>query len=181
MKITIRFLLFFGALGILSEAIAAAAKRNPSAAATESIGRVNAERVLVERPQSLIGANIEDLNFQLYYVDRMFADEWLPLVVPADCPDSRLDVLAKKSRDGQVLTIYLVKLADSPVDASLQIEGFGPRTARVTRIGSEQLEARKSPENPANVVSRQVAWSWISARPRIELPARSFTSVRLSE
>ena len=89
-------------------------------------------------------------------------------------------MLAKKSRDGHVTTVYVVNLAETPVTTVLRINGVRPRTARVTCIGSEQLTARNTPESPENVAPRNIPWSWNPSNPRLTLPARSFTSVRLS-
>jgi len=47
--------------------------------------------------QGCIHFTPERIFFQpSYYVERMFADEWMPLVVQAECTAETLDVLAKK-------------------------------------------------------------------------------------
>jgi len=115
-----------------------------------------------------------------YYVDRMFADEWLPLVVPVECESKTLDVLAKKSRDGKVLTIYLVNIAEASGSVSIQLSGFTPRAVRATCIHAASLNAKNTPGSPATVVSRLLPWTWDAANPRLELPAYSFTTIRLT-
>lgn len=114
-----------------------------------------------------------------YHVDRLFADEWLPLVVEAACGDPRLDVLAKRSRDGAVVALYLANLGEAAVRPVLRLEGFAPRTAQLTRIGSAQLDARNSPDAPRRVAPELVPFSWNPASPQIELPGRSFSVLRL--
>ena len=114
-----------------------------------------------------------------YYVDRMFANEWLPLVVQAECVSKTLDVLAKKSRDGQTLTLYLVNLADAPVTAWFSLINFAPGHAKTTRIQAG-LTAANTPDQPASVVPQVVPWTWNEIRPQMVLPAYSFTTLRLS-
>ena len=114
-----------------------------------------------------------------YYVDRMFADEWLPLVVQADSTVPTLDVTAKKSSDGKVLTVYLVNLAETPVPVVFKVSGFNPAQAHVTQICSPNLPALNTPEQPETVISRLIPWAWQPENPRLELPGYSFTSIRL--
>ena len=115
-----------------------------------------------------------------YHVDRMYADEWLPIVVPAEGGDGGLDVLAKRSRDGRVLAIYLVNLATEARRVALSIAGFAPREATVTRLGGVALEARNAPDHPSLVAPQMVPWTWKASAPQLELPPLSFTSVRLT-
>ncbi len=86
-----------------------------------------------------------------YYVDRMLGDEWLPLVVQADCADPRLDVLARKSRNGNVVTLHVVNLAAGPVQTTLRLAGFRPRESDVTCLASGSLDARNTPDAPTHV------------------------------
>jgi hypothetical protein len=113
-----------------------------------------------------------------YYVDRMFADEWLPLTVQAECASSTLDILAKKSRDGRVLTLYLVNLAPESSTATLQLDGFVPAQADVTCIHSSDLSGRNTPESPHRIVSAKAEWKYDPTKPQIELPACSFSAIR---
>ena len=115
-----------------------------------------------------------------YYVDRMFADEWLPLVVQAECAAKTLDVLAKKSSDGKTLTLYLVNIAEAPVTASFSLLNFAPQNAKATRIQAG-LTATNTPDQPFAVVPQAVPWNWNKTRLQMELPAYSFTTLRLSQ
>jgi hypothetical protein len=115
-----------------------------------------------------------------YYVDRMFGDEWLPLVVQAECISETLDVLAKKSRDGKILTMYLVNIAGTPTEATFVLSGFSPQSVIVTRLHADELNAGNTPGNPTNVAPQAVQWEWREQTPRMKLPARSFTTIRLS-
>ena len=115
-----------------------------------------------------------------YYVDRMFADEWLPLVVQAECASKTLDVLAKKSRDGKTLTLYLVNIADTRTVASIDLIGFKHQNVKVTSLQAD-LKAINTPDNPTNLVPQNIPWDWVKNNHQIELQAYSFTVVRLSK
>lgn len=114
-----------------------------------------------------------------YYVDRMFADEWLPRVVQAASDVKMLDVTAKQSADGRVLTVYLVNLDAAPVGVKLELKGFAPGKGAAVQIHSPDLEAKNTPETPSSVVSRKLDWKWNAAQPTLEVPGYSFTAVRL--
>jgi alpha-L-arabinofuranosidase len=116
-----------------------------------------------------------------YYVDRMFADEWLPLVLGAECESTTVDVLAKKSRDGKVLTLYLANLAPLPQTTTIQLDGFLPARAEVVRIHSSELSERNAPEEPKRIAPTRVDWTFDPVNPRIDLPAYSFSMIRLSQ
>lgn len=115
-----------------------------------------------------------------YYVDRLYADEWLPAVVQAACDVPTLDVLAKKSADGRVLALYLVNIAEEPVTAVLNLDGFTPAAAAVTRLHAPNLNVQNTAEKPDAITPRKIEWKWDAANPRIDLPAHSFTTIRLS-
>jgi len=116
-----------------------------------------------------------------YYVDRMFADEWLPTVLNVESSDPKLDVTVKKSENGKVLTLYVTNLNDQPTKAELKIAGFQPSSTSVLRIGSPDLEMRNSVDNPDKIISKPVKWKYSSRNPTMSLPAYSFTSIRLSQ
>ena len=114
-----------------------------------------------------------------WHVDRMFADEWLPVVLNARCSDPKLDALAKRSKNGSVLTIYLVNLEDSPVETRFDITGFSPAMTTVTRIASPDLKLRNTPDNPTRLTPATVDWRYDPARPAMPVPAYSFTTIHL--
>lgn len=115
-----------------------------------------------------------------YHVDRMYADEWLPVVLNATSSDPLLDVTVKKSKDGRVLTLYVVNLRDQAINTELAISGFHPASSKVLRIGSSDLKARNSAGNPDRVRPAPLDWQWAPGNPAIEFPAWSFTTIRLS-
>jgi len=91
-----------------------------------------------------------------YYVDRMFGDEWLPIVVQAECSEPTLDVLAKKNAQDTALTLYLVNIADTPTVAFISLNGFSPRSAKATRMHAD-LGMANTPESPKQVTPQSVA------------------------
>ncbi|TWU37438.1 alpha-L-arabinofuranosidase C-terminal domain-containing protein [Novipirellula artificiosorum] len=111
-----------------------------------------------------------------YYVDRMFGVEWLPVVLNAKSSEPLLDVTAKTNSKGDVLTLYLANIGAEAVDATLDIEGFTPTGVEVTRIGSPDLEAANTPENPDLIVP--VTLDWDPASGKMQIPGYSFTTVR---
>ena len=115
-----------------------------------------------------------------YYVDRMFADEWLPVVLNATSSEPKLDVLVKKSTDGNVLTLYVANVQNIAVEARLEIKGFRPSVTSVLRIASPDLKVQNTADNPMRITSKPVDWKYTAARPVISFPGYSFTTIRLT-
>jgi alpha-L-arabinofuranosidase len=114
-----------------------------------------------------------------YYIDRMFADEWLPVILDAQCDSKVVDVLAKMSHDGKVLALYILNLAEHPVGISFALRGFVPQAVNGLQLTAPALTAKNSPENPALVAPRAVELKWDTRSP-MELPPWSFRVIRLS-
>jgi len=112
-----------------------------------------------------------------YYVDRMFADEWLPVVVESRSERKGIDAVAKKNADGSVLAVYLANADTEPVKARLEVKGFEFNAAAARQIASSDPEALNTPQNPQTIAARNVPCDMNG----VELPARSFTVVRLSK
>ncbi|MCX7013116.1 MAG: hypothetical protein NTW86_11270 [Candidatus Sumerlaeota bacterium] len=114
-----------------------------------------------------------------YYVDRMFGDEWLPLVVQAESSEPTVDATAKKDREGKTLTIYLVNTDKAAATVSLDVAGFAPVRTEVARIRAADLTDHNTPQEPERVATRMVDGAWDPGHPVIELPGYSFTAIRL--
>ena len=146
------------------------------------MGNANPDNLPLVWDQGRIHFTPSEFFYQAsYYVDRMFADEWLPVVLNAESSDPKLDVTVKQSEDGKVLTLYVTNLRDQPTKAELKVKGFQPSNTSVLRIGSPNLEMRNSVDHPDKIISKPVKWKYYSPNPTMSFPAYSFTSIRLSK
>ncbi|MDQ3440511.1 MAG: hypothetical protein M3478_09200, partial [Planctomycetota bacterium] len=98
-----------------------------------------------------------------YYVTQMVARNNLPQCVQAEAqsPADALDVTARTSADGRVLTLQVVNLEGRSLRTRIDIDGFGPLApvARVTEITGE-LDDVNTPEDPKHVASSEREWRW---------------------
>ena len=118
-----------------------------------------------------------------YFVTQMLARHALPLCLRTDVqsPNRALDVTARKSQDGQTLTLQVVNVANASVLALLTLEGFQPRhpTARATTLAGD-WEATNTPADPGHIKPRQTDWRHdLKQGPaRYNFPPYSFTVLR---
>ena len=96
-----------------------------------------------------------------YFVTQMIARNYLPKCVRADvqAPANALDVTAKTSEDGKVLTLQVVNMEDKPVPARITLDGFAPAkpTARVTELAA-QLDDVNTAGAPDRVRPAEREW-----------------------
>lgn len=97
-----------------------------------------------------------------YYVTQMISRNYMPLCVEAACEDpaDALDVTAKKSEDGAVLTLQVVNMIDRPIPAAIRINGFAPSksSAKLMQL-TGGLDDVNTPENPEKIVPQQSEWT----------------------
>ncbi len=115
-----------------------------------------------------------------YYVDRMFADEWLPMVLNSKSSNLLLDVIAKKSMDEKVLTLYVTNLNNQAIETYLKLKGFNPVWTSVLQISSPDLETQNTVDYPDTIKPEIVDWDYSKDNSRIQIPPYSFTSIRFS-
>ncbi len=120
-----------------------------------------------------------------YYVTQMVSRNYLPKCVKSEleCPDNTLDVTAKTSEDGTVLTLQVVNMVERAVPARIHITGFTPTkpSAEVSTI-SGSLEDENTPEEPKRIIPQQREWEhqFQNGIMHYEFPAYSFTILNLN-
>jgi alpha-L-arabinofuranosidase len=85
------------------------------------------------------------------HVDQMYTKEWLPVVlnVKEEAPSDSLDVLAKTSEDGKIVSLYVVNYGIQSQTRDIKVSGFVPKyESKVTKLGPYSYSARNSGENP---------------------------------
>ncbi len=88
-----------------------------------------------------------------YYAQQMAASHHLPLLAECEVEnnDGQLDVTATRSEDGRQLTLHVANVSGRPVNARLNINGFG-RVSKATSVTlSGDLNAVNTPEQPERV------------------------------
>jgi len=95
------------------------------------------------------------------FVAQMFSRNYLPNSVSCRVSGANdaLDVSAKRSDDGRVLSIQAVNPTDNPVTAELHLAGFVPETpfVRVAELAGE-LDAVNTAARPDAIVPQQRGW-----------------------
>ena len=118
------------------------------------------------------------------YVDQMIARSRAPLVVACEVDDAsgRLDVVARKSDDGQRLVLQVVNTCDKPVAAEVALAGFTPAesTARRKELAGP-LDGCNTLEQPERVRPASRAWPHGLRRGRLQatFAAQSFAVIEL--
>lgn len=117
-----------------------------------------------------------------YYVDQMIHRNPGSLLVEslASGPKS-LDVLARKSEDGQALMLQVVNIEASPVNAELLLGGFQPASATATvSVLQAPLDGVNTEDAPEAVAPVTTRWqhNMRNGRARRVFPPFSFTLIR---
>jgi alpha-L-arabinofuranosidase len=120
-----------------------------------------------------------------YYVTQMISHNYLPLCVKAEfsSPNNALDVTARKSEDGKILTLQVLNLKNVDLETNITINDFTPMqsTAKLTEI-SGKLEEKNSPENPEKIIPKEREWNFKINNGILTyiFPAQSFTIIRFT-
>jgi alpha-L-arabinofuranosidase len=92
-----------------------------------------------------------------------------------------LDVLARKSEDGQALMLQVVNIEASPVNAELLLGGFQPASATATvSVLQAPLDGVNTEDAPEAVAPVTTRWqhNMRNGRARRAFPPFSFTLIR---
>jgi alpha-N-arabinofuranosidase len=117
------------------------------------------------------------------HIDQMFTKEWLPWVldIKEEAPIDSLDVLAKASDDGKVVSIYVVNYGLKSQTREFKLAGFDPQEdATITKLGPYPFSARNSGENP-DLISPVVEMKKTGKQFSYEFPGHSFIVIRFQE
>jgi alpha-L-arabinofuranosidase len=95
-------------------------------------------------------------------------------------PAGALDATALRSEDGRSLVLEVTNIGDLPARTTVRLEGFEPKgaTARLTELSGE-LTGVNTPQDPERIAPRERVIPFDPAGCLLDLPARSFTVVRI--
>jgi alpha-L-arabinofuranosidase len=118
-----------------------------------------------------------------YFVTRIVSHGYLPLSVKVETESARnaLDVSAKKSENGKMLTLQVVNISGAAVPARITFEGFVPHApdARVTILAGD-WEATNTAGQPDRIKPTESLWrhSFKDCAGTFTFPPNSFAVLR---
>jgi len=119
-----------------------------------------------------------------YYVTKMVSENYLPICVMTETEsiNNSLDVISRRSEDGKKLSLQIVNLEDSAIDALVELKDFTPSypAAKAIQISGD-LDAVNTPENPNQFIPREEEYSLESSDGGFifQFPPNSFTILRI--
>ncbi len=95
------------------------------------------------------------------YITQMVSHNYEPLLVQSEAqsPGGWLDVVAKRSENGQTLVLTVVNWGERPLRTAIRLDGFGPShpVATVDEL-SGPLDAVNTAAAPKHIVPRRTEW-----------------------
>ena len=118
-----------------------------------------------------------------YFVTQMISKNYLPKCVRADVTGAEgLDVTARISDDGRVLTLQVMNPGPRETAAQIQLDGFTPPSpsAHVAQLSGE-LNAVNTAQNPTNIAPVERKWpaKFENRTATYTFPPQSFTLLRV--